>query len=194
MDNVLTNVTMIGHSMGAKTAMVVALRSPEIVSNFVAVDNAPVDVALNGDFSKYIRGMHMVQSAKITRRAEADAILQKFEKSLPIRQFLLGNLYRTPGEDVQQFRIPLDILEKSLAHLGDFPYKNPQERRFKKPALFVRATKSHYVADDVLPVIGEFFPRFRLVNIDAGHWLISEKPDIFRQGQNVTLPPFINPV
>lgn len=88
---------------------------------------------------------------------------------------------------MQRFRIPLDILGKSLAHLGDFPYKNTQERRFKKPALFVRGTKSRYVADDVLPAIGEFFPRFRLVDIDAGHWLISEQPDAFRQGENVIL-------
>ena len=78
--------------------------------------------------------------------------------------------------------MPLDILAKSLYLLGDFPYKHPQERRFKKPSLFVRGTKSHYVADGVLPAIGEFFPRFRLVDIDAGHWLISEQPEAFRQG------------
>ncbi|KAK8917619.1 Abhydrolase domain-containing protein [Metarhizium anisopliae] len=161
--------------------MTLALRSPEMVSNVVAVDNAPVDVSLDGDFVKYIRGMKIIQGAKISRQAEADAILQNFEESVPIRQFLLGNLYRVPGENVQRFRIPLDILGKSLAHLGDFPYKNTQEQRFKKPALFVRGTKSRYVADDVLPAIGEFFPRFRLVDIDAGHWLISEQPEAFRQ-------------
>ncbi|KAG8420408.1 hypothetical protein J3459_011095 [Metarhizium acridum] len=186
-DKMLTDVSIIGHSMGAKTAMTLALRSPEMVSNVVAVDNAPVDVALNGDFAKYIRGMKMIQGAKISRQAEADAILQNFEESVPIRQFLLGNLYRVPGENVQQFRIPLDILGRSLANLGDFPYKNTQERRFKKPALFIRGTKSRYVADDVLPAIGEFFPRFRLVDIDAGHWLISEQPEAFRQGENVNL-------
>jgi len=48
--------------------------------------------------------------------------------------------------------------------------------------LFVRGTKSHYVADEALPIIGRFFPRFELADIDAGHWLISEKPEAFRKG------------
>lgn len=96
---------------------------------------------------------------------------------------MLANLYRAPGEKVQKFQIPLDILGKSLNNLGDFPYKRPQDRRFGKPALFVRGTKSQYVADDVLPAIGEFFPRFRLVDVNAGHWLISEQPEAFRQGE-----------
>lgn len=78
--------------------------------------------------------------------------------------------------------MPLDILGRSLDNLGDFPYKNPGEVRFEKPALFVRGTKSKYVPDEVLPLIGEFFPRFRLVDVDAGHWLISEQPEAFRQG------------
>ncbi|KHO00896.1 uncharacterized protein MAM_01674 [Metarhizium album ARSEF 1941] len=180
-EKMLTNVSIIGHSMGAKTAMTLALRSPEMISNVVAVDNAPVDVTLNSHFAKYIRGMKMIQDAEVSRQAEADAILQNFEESEPIRQFLLGNLYKVPGESMQRFRIPLETLERSLAHLGDFPYKRARKRRFEKPALFVRGTKSHYVADDVLPAIGEFFPRFRLVDIDAGHWLISEQPEAFRQ-------------
>lgn len=81
-----------------------------------------------------------------------------------------------------EFQVPLDILGKSLNKLGDFPFKNPDEVRFNKPALFVRGTKSKYVPDEVLPAIGEFFPRFRLADVDAGHWLISEQPEAFRQG------------
>lgn len=186
---------------GAKTAMTLALRSPEMISNFVAVDNAPVDIALNSDFLKYIRAMKKIQDADITRQAEADEILQAFEEvqtpaqthrhdfaansaqSLPIRQFLLGNLYRPAGKSTLKFRIPLDILRKSLPKLGDFPFKQPRDHRFEKPSLFVRGTKSHYIADDAIPAIGEFFPRFRLVDVDAGHWLISERPEAFRRGE-----------
>lgn len=98
---------------------------------------------------------------------------------------MLGNLYRPEGEKTQKFRVPLDILGRSLDHLGDFPYKNPKEIRFEKPALFVRGTQSKYVPDEVLPLIGEFFPRFQLVDIDAGHWLISEQPEAFRQGETL---------
>lgn len=95
----------------------------------------------------------------------------------------MGNLYREPGEKVLHFRVPLDILGRSLDNLGDFPFKDPDVVRFEKPALFVRGTKSKYVPDDVLPLIGRFFPRFRLVDIDAGHWLISEQPEAFKKGE-----------
>jgi pimeloyl-ACP methyl ester carboxylesterase len=103
-------------------------------------------------------------------------------QDLPIRQFLLGNLRRQPGGQTQTFRIPLDILGRTLDNLGDFPFTNPDATRFEKPALFVRGTKSKYVPDEVLPLIGRFFPRFRLSDIDAGHWLISEQPEAFRKG------------
>lgn len=67
--------------------------------------------------------------------------------------------------------------------MGDFPYKDPSKVRFERPALFVRGTKSRYVPDESLPVIGEFFPLFQMADIDAGHWVISESPEAFRQGE-----------
>ena len=60
--------------------MTLALRSPEIVANIIAVDNAPVDVALDGNFARYIHGMERVESASITRQADADKLLQKCEQ------------------------------------------------------------------------------------------------------------------
>ena len=66
--------------------------------------------------------------------------------------------------------------------MGDFPFRNPDEARFEKPTLFIRGTESSYVADDVLPLIGKFFPRFQLRDIASGHWVISEKPEEFRTG------------
>lgn len=78
--------------------------------------------------------------------------------------------------------MPLRILAAALDNLGDFPFKNPGEVRFPKRALFVRGTHSKYIPDEALPIIGQFFPRFELADIDAGHWVISEKPEAFREG------------
>lgn len=69
--------------------------------------------------------------------------------------------------------------------MGDFPFKDPSEARYEGPSLFIRGTKSHYVPDDVLPLVGRFFPRFELRDIDCGHWVISEKPEPFRQGRDL---------
>lgn len=178
----LKETTLIGHSMGAKTAMTLALHEPDLVANLVAVDNAPVDARLASDFARYIQGMKKIDEAAVTRQAEADKILEPYEKSLTIRQFLLGNLHRpADGSNTQKFRVPLHILAKALDHLGDFPFKDPNDVRFVKPALFIRGTQSKYVPDEVIPLIGQFFPKFELVDVDCGHWVISEKPEEFRR-------------
>ncbi|OIW29882.1 alpha/beta-hydrolase [Coniochaeta ligniaria NRRL 30616] len=177
----LEDPTLIGHSMGAKTAMTLALRSPELVRDIIAVDNAPVDAVLQSDFARYIQGMKKVDEAGVTRQSEADKILADYEAALPVRQFLLGNLYRPASGSPQKFRVPLSILGKALDHMGDFPYKDPSEVQFKKPALFVRGTRSKYVPDEVIPIIGQFFPKFEIADVEAGHWVISENPEAFRE-------------
>jgi pimeloyl-ACP methyl ester carboxylesterase len=116
----------------------------------------------------------------------ADAI-SPWVKSLPIRQFLLTNLIRPPNSKFLRFRIPITILAGALGNMGDFPFRDPDEARFEKPTLFIRGMKSSYVADDVLPLIGRFFPRFELRDIVSGHWVISEKPEEFRTGKLATL-------
>lgn len=88
-------------------------------------------------------------------------------------------------------RVPIKTLASSLAKLGDFPFKNPHEACYKGPTLFVRGTRSHYVADDVLPAVGQFFPRFVVTDIDCGHWVISEQPEAFRQGMTGTKTPLL---
>ena len=63
----------------------------------------------------------------------------------------------------------------------DFPYTNPDETRYEKPTLFIRGTRSHYIPDETLPIIGRFFPRFEVRDVEAGHWLISENPEAFKK-------------
>ncbi|KAF2452327.1 Alpha/Beta hydrolase protein [Lineolata rhizophorae] len=204
----LRSSTLIGHSMGAKAAMTVALRSAlpssssyspspssssassedagPSVAALVAIDNAPVDAALKSDFAQYVRGMRLVEDARVTRQKDADALLAPYAPQLPVRQFLLTNLVRprgAPPDAPLKFRIPVRTLAAALDDMSDFPFKDPSEARWVGPALFVRGTKSHYVADDVLPVVGEFFPRFELADVESGHWVVSENPEGFRSGE-----------
>lgn len=65
---------------GAKTAMVVALQSPELVDNIVSVDNAPVDAAMQSSFGKYIQAMRRIEEAGVTKNSEADKILSEYEE------------------------------------------------------------------------------------------------------------------
>ncbi|RMY92782.1 hypothetical protein D0864_05825 [Hortaea werneckii] len=179
----LSNSCLIGHSMGAKAAMAVALRHKVEVGSLIPVDNAPVDAALKSDFGKYVQGMRKIQDARVTKQSEADAILSQYEPSLPIRQFLLTNLSRDQADGVQKWRIPIKTLGGSLDNMADFPFKDPDAAQYKGQTLIVRGTNSHYVADEMLPLVGRFFPAFKSVDIEAGHWLISEKPEEFRKEQ-----------
>lgn len=160
--------------------MTLALSSPELVRDIVSVDNAPIDAQIGRKFGEYVQAMKKIEDAGTTKQSEADKILQEFEDSLPVRQFLLTNLYRPAGEKIQKFRIPVKTLGAALDNMGDFPFKDPDQVRFQKPALFVRGTKSQYIPDEALPIIGKFFPLFQLADIDAGHWVISEQPEAFR--------------
>ncbi|KAI5209004.1 alpha/beta-hydrolase [Aureobasidium subglaciale] len=170
---------LIGHSMGAKTVMAVALRGKAKISSLIPVDNAPVDAALKSDFGKYFQAMRKIEDANIQKQSEADAILAEFEPNVGVRQFLLTNLAR--GKDgIQRFRIPVKYLASALDNMADFPFKDPEEARWEGPTLFVRGTKSHYVADETLPIVGRFFPTFKVADVDSGHWVISEKPQEFR--------------
>ncbi|KAL8843086.1 MAG: hypothetical protein Q9170_000216 [Blastenia crenularia] len=172
---------LIGHSMGAKVAMTVALRSPNLLSALISVDNAPVDATLKSDFRRYVHGMREVEEANVKKQTDADRILTKYEDALPIRQFLMTNLVKVPQSDSLGLRIPIKTLASNLGNMGDFPFKNSEEARYKGPTLFIRGTRSHYVPDDVLPVIGGFFPNFTICDIDCGHWVISEQPEAFKE-------------
>ncbi len=101
---------------------------------------------------------------------------------MPVRQFLLTNLVRSSEGENLRLRIPIKTLALNLDKMGDFHFKNPDEVHYDGQTLVIRGTKSHYVADDVLPLIGRFFPMFKLIDIDCGHWVISEKPEAFRKG------------
>lgn len=168
--------------MGAKTVMTIALHSPDLVANLIPVDNAPVDAALKSDFGKYVQGMRKVEEARVHKQSEADEILQAYEEALPIRQFLLTNLIKAdpsvPSSRLKM-RIPIHILAKALDNMADFPYKDPEMHQYRKPTLFVRGTRSHYCADNTLPAIGSFFPRFEMRDVVSGHWVISENPAEF---------------
>ncbi|OKO97689.1 Abhydrolase domain-containing protein C22H12.03 [Penicillium subrubescens] len=177
----LDKCVLIGHSMGAKAAMTVALRSPERVSGLIPVDNAPVNAALKSDFPKYVRGMQHVEKAKVSKQSDANKILEEYEESLPIRQFLLTNLVRSEEDNTFKFRVPLSVIGDSLDNMADFPFSEADGKQYHGPTLFVRGTRSRYVSDETIPAIKKFFPNAQIADVDAGHWLISENPEAFRQ-------------
>ncbi|PYI21338.1 alpha/beta hydrolase [Aspergillus violaceofuscus CBS 115571] len=176
--------TIIGHSMGAKTALTLSLESPNLIKDVVAIDNGPIHLPLKSDFLGYLQGLARLQEERITSHRQADEILAAYEKDPVIRLWLISNLVKKPNSPYLDLRIPVEILKTAMGPLGDFPYRETQEgaKQFHGRVLFLRALRSHYIPETAFPTISSFFPAAKIVNIDSGHWIVQEKPEELRQG------------
>lgn len=182
----LQDAILMGHSMGGKVAMSVALSDPKILGKLIVVDVAPIAGPLSGDFATYVKGMKEIEallskpegSHPAFRKSDGDTILQKYEQDIGVRQFLLTNLVRDVESGKMHFRVPLDILGRSLDVIGGFPH-TPGLQHFDGPTLFVRGTKSRYVKDGYFDTIRGYFPRYKLAELPTGHWVHAEKPSEF---------------
>ncbi|WFC95381.1 methionyl aminopeptidase [Malassezia brasiliensis] len=184
-DHKLKNHTLIGHSLGGKVAMAMAL-DPSLpsgtLSHLVSVDMSPAEGPISPEFMRYARTMLEIERANVKQRSEADEILQKVEPNLGVRQFLLTNLER--GENGMHFRIPVQTMIDSLEGIGLFPYAlgkdgAPPERQWDGPTLFVKGEHSKYINKHNVPVCQAFFPSMKLVELPTGHWVQSESPRAF---------------
>ncbi|KAI0247030.1 Alpha/Beta hydrolase protein [Lactifluus subvellereus] len=177
----LSNVSLLGHSMGGKVAMAVVL-SPELpadaIEHLIVADITPSSVALSTEFQGYIEAMNKIEQSGVNSRREAQDILASYEPDPTIRAFLLTNL--DTAIQPFKFQVPLDIVGSSILNLGGFPYV-PGERSWDGNTLFVKGAKSRYINKNNLPVAKEFFPSMSLETLDAGHWVHAEKPNEFKK-------------
>ncbi|KAH9002966.1 alpha/beta-hydrolase [Lactarius hatsudake] len=166
----LSNVSLLGHSMGGKVAMTVAL-SPFLpagtIEHLIIADVAPSNAMLSSEFQGYIEAMSKIEKSR--------TILAPYEPDPMTRAFLLTNLDSTARP--LKFQVPIDIIGASIADLGGFPYK-PGERTWSGNTLFVKGSKSKYINKNNLPIAREFFPSMSLETLDASHW---GTPNEFKQ-------------
>jgi len=191
----LKKVILIGHSMGGKVAMTLALESTisstdedGLIEKLVAVDISPAKGPISKSFQDYIDGFKEVNSSAVSSRKQADEILAKYEQDLGRRQFLLTNLKQVErgdgGGTRYKIRLPVEVLEEQLAnnHVGDFPFEPSGEAdgvRFDKPSLFIKGARSKYINKYNIPTIAAFFGNHQLVVLDTDHWVHAEKPNEF---------------
>jgi len=168
------DTTLMGHSMGGKVAMRLALDHPERLARLIVVDIAPRCSNMEHQ-DDVLAGLRAVNLATIANRQEADAALAEHVHNLGTRQFLLKNLYRKEDNGFA-WRINLEVLAASLPAVGE---ATTSETPFLKPALFIRGGKSDYITpDDKLHRIPALFPNSQVATVlDAGHWVHAEKPE-----------------
>ena len=164
---------VLGHSMGGKAAMVLALTAPARVNRLVVADIAPVAYAHSQ--TPLIHAMRGLDLAGLTSRMEADRRLAATVPDAGTRAFLLQSLDLKTSPP--RWRLNLDVLEAEMPAIVGWP---DTPGRFDGPALFLSGALSSYVLPDHRPAIKAQFPAARFARIPgAGHWLHAERPREF---------------
>ena len=185
-------VTLVGHSMGGKVAMQLALRRPELLRALVVVDVAPTDYPESGGrtddpdeeaspFAAFIAAMQEMDLDRLQTREEADEALREAVPSTMVRSFLLQSLVRdgVGADGGWRWRLNLDLLARDLGELRKFP-DPPAGATFGGPVLWIAGANSTYVLDRDRERMDQLFPSTRLVRVkNAGHWVHSEQPEVF---------------
>ena len=162
---------VLGHSMGGKAAMVLALTRPELVNRLILADIAPV--AYEHSQIQYIEAMRAVDLGSIEKRSDANDQLARHVPEPTLRSFFTQSL------DIKEkrWKLNLDLLAEEMPKIIGFP---EIEGRFDGPTLFLSGGESDYVAPEHRARIKALFPESRFAKIPgAGHWLHAEKPREF---------------
>ncbi len=172
---------LVGHSLGGKVAMVLALEHPDLIKSLVVVDIAPKHYGDLERFTGYIEEMRALPLGELGSRGDAEARFQ--EPDPGVKAFLLQNL-RRHGE-TWSWQSNLDLVAADAAHgpdsrIADFP--DTGAPAYEGPVLWLAGGASEYVRAEDLPAMRALFPRTRLVTVKgAGHWVHSQAPEVVTQ-------------
>jgi esterase len=180
----IDHAAVLGHSMGGKVAMLIALLHPGEIDRLVIVDIAPA--ANPPNLLAYIRAMRAVDLRGVKRRAEVDVMFAGAVPDPAERAFLLQNL--VIDENAARWRLNLEAIERGFPQIIGFP-DLPAGTAYRGPALFVAGARSNYIQPEHEPEIRRLFPQAEIIRIDgAGHWVHAEQPQAFLQ----TVAPFLS--
>ena len=168
----IKQLSIVGHSLGGKVAMQIALNQHELISHLIVLDIAPV--RYTSRHNNVFQGLNNVVLSDITSRKEADLALSKHVIESSTRQFLLKSLYNENG--LWKWRFNFDLLEKDYAKLSS---SIDSAQPYMGQVLFIKGEKSDYLLPEHRAAVVQFFPnsRSRMVS-NTGHWLHAEKPEI----------------
>lgn len=171
----LDKVNMIGHSMGGKTAMVLASNYPSLIKRLLIVDIAPV--SYTNDYRPLIKALNSLPLDKLTSLNEASELLRESISEHGLRQFLLQNLVRDSAGF--RWRINLPVINNYLKEILSFP-QDITDNPFQWPVRFLAGSNSDYIQSEHQDKIYNLFPKATIHSIDnAGHWLHVDQPTDF---------------
>tara|TARA_B100001996_G_scaffold380576_1_gene368258 strand:+ start:247 stop:1074 length:828 start_codon:yes stop_codon:yes gene_type:complete len=179
-ENELENVILLGHSMGGKTAMQLALRFPDRIAALIVVDIAPVCYDHQQKQLKLIEAMQGLHLAAEMSRSDIEKKLALKIPEKRLLSFLMTNLYRQNGQF--QWRIGLEQIAAGMPYLLNYPEVNSV---FEGPVQFIGGENSAYLKFEYHALIRKKFPESRITMLkNCGHWLHIEQPAAFQKTVN----------
>lgn len=169
-------ISLLGHSMGGKAAMQLALELPEKINTLIVADIAPV--TYSHDYQQLIEALLAIDLSKVDKRAQADEALKAAIPETGIRAFLLHNLAFEQTQKRWSWRPNLKVLLANMENITGFDIN--AGKQFNKPTLFIHGAESDYVDLLYHDVINGFFPESEYNELsNASHWLHAEQPRAF---------------
>jgi pimeloyl-ACP methyl ester carboxylesterase len=170
----LTKIDIIGHSMGGKVAMLLAVEHPEMVEKLLVADIGPKYYPSH--HQDILAGLNAVDFLQKPNRNQVEEVLQKYIPDFGTRQFLMKSLFwKEPGQ--LAFRFNLEVFNKEIEQIGTALIDS---QRFDKPTLFIRGGNSKYILEDDFQTIQSHFSNSKIETIpNVGHWLHAENPQLF---------------
>ena len=162
---------VMGHSMGGKAAMMLAVEQPEQVNRLIVADIAPIGYAHTQ--AHHIETMKSIDLNRIEKRSDAIALLEPLVEDPQLVSFFLQSL------DVKNRRwvLNLDVLKDEMPKIIGFPELSGH---YEGPTLFLSGAASDYVKREHRPEIKRLFPNAQFAKIPgAEHWLHAQKPREF---------------
>lgn len=176
-DLAIQQATLLGHSMGGKIAMQIALNYPEKIDKLILADIAPVNYKPDRH-GGVLEGLQSLKKIRPTSRKEADKNLENYVEEASTRAFLLKNLIRE-GDGRFGLRLYMDGIVKNYY---DTLTLAPTGKPFSGLTLFIKGQDSAYIQDKHRSEVLRLFPSAQLkVIANTGHWLHAEKPDAFNK-------------
>lgn len=167
----LENIVLLGHSMGGKVAMLLAVLYSNLIEKLLIADIGPKFYPQHHQV--ILEALNAVDFSTKPSRSNVESIVSKFIKDNGTKQFLLKSLYWKTPEQLA-FRFNLDVFNEKIDEIGK---PLPSGSVFYEPTLFLRGSNSNYILDEDLELIKNHFPKATIETIsNAGHWLHAENP------------------
>jgi len=174
-------VLLLGHSLGGRIAISVALHHPQLIEKLVVVDIAPRRYSGNKSITNLLEVMNRVDFTTLKTLTQIEEFLTRYLPDPKVKNQAMKNLKRKDDQGFE-WKANLPAIIKDIESL-----MTPvlEDVTYTKPALFIKGGRSEFITEDDMKHIFRYFPNAKVHTITtADHWVHVEEPELFLEEVN----------